>query len=187
MTFTVLVILYIKNCINKGLKHLYGMQLSSLPRKKERLWPSGVIGITMPQSLQRAIFFYIGKRFCIRGGEEQRRLGPSQLVRSYNPDCYTYIEHGLKNQTGGLRQLGLENKNVPCPAVPENHLKCLVFLLDKYLRHFPKCFRWRYFLPASKAEVTSKSWRSVVWKFACCEEHTFDHGEANVHWCRYWA
>ena len=60
------------------------------------------------------------------------------MVRSYNLDCYTYIEHGSKKQTGGLRQLGLENKSVPCPAVPENHPKCLVFLLDEYLRHLPK-------------------------------------------------
>ena len=59
-------------------------------------------------------------------------------MRSHNPDCYTYIEHGSKNRTGELRQLGLENKSVPCPAVPENHPKCLVFPLDEYLRHLPK-------------------------------------------------
>ena len=66
--------------------------------------------ITWPRSLQRAIFFYIGKRICIREGKEQRHLGPSQLVRLYNPDCCTYIEHGSKNRTEGLRQLSLENK-----------------------------------------------------------------------------
>jgi hypothetical protein len=31
------------------------------------------------------VFYYIGKIFCIRGGEEQRKLGPSQLVRSNDP------------------------------------------------------------------------------------------------------
>ena len=31
----------------------------------------------MAVGLQRAVFFYIGKRFCIRGGEEQRKLAPS--------------------------------------------------------------------------------------------------------------
>ena len=56
------------------------------PEEEEQLWSTSVISITTPHSLQRAVFYYVGKRFCIRGGEEQRRLGPSQLVRSSNPD-----------------------------------------------------------------------------------------------------
>ena len=48
--------------------------------EEEKLWSTGVIGITIPLSLQKAIFYYVRKRFCIRGGEEQRRLGPSQFV-----------------------------------------------------------------------------------------------------------
>ena len=101
------------------------------------LWSSGVIGTDTPVSLQRAVFYYVGKRFCIRGGEEQRRLGPSQFHRSYNPDCYTYVEHGSKNRSGGLKQLSLENKSVPCPAVTESIPRCFVYLFDKYLSKLP--------------------------------------------------
>ena len=50
--------------------------------EEEKLWATGVISILTPKALQRAVFFYIGKHFCIRGGEEQRRLGPSQFIRS---------------------------------------------------------------------------------------------------------
>ena len=47
------------------------------PEEEEKLWVSGVIFILTPKAFQRAVFFYIGKHFCIRGGEELRQLGPS--------------------------------------------------------------------------------------------------------------
>ena len=56
----------------------------------------------------------------MREGEEQRRLSPSEFVLSYNLDVYTYIEHGSKNYTGGLKQLSVEKKTVPCPAFLES-------------------------------------------------------------------
>ena len=40
------------------------------------------------------------KRFKVRGGEEQRSLGPSQFIRSVNPDCFLYVEHGSKHYNG---------------------------------------------------------------------------------------
>jgi len=59
-------------------------------------------------------------------------------VRTRDPDCFTYIEHGSKNRSGGLAQLHLENKCVPCYAVPENIPECLVFLLNFYLSKLPE-------------------------------------------------
>ena len=60
------------------------------------MWKSGVLSVSNPKSLQRAIFYYVGKHFCVRGGEEQRSLKPSQFVRNSKPDSYTYIEHCSK-------------------------------------------------------------------------------------------
>ena len=34
---------------------------------EQNLWDTGSIGIATPKALQRAVFFYIRKRFCIRG------------------------------------------------------------------------------------------------------------------------
>ena len=46
---------------------------------EEKLWRAGVLNITIPIGLQQAVFYYIGKACCLRGGEEQRGLKPSQF------------------------------------------------------------------------------------------------------------
>lgn len=66
----------------------------------EKLWETGVLGDSTPKSSQQAVFFYVVKIFCIYGGEEQRKLGPSQFLWSEHPDCYTYVENGSKNRSG---------------------------------------------------------------------------------------
>ena len=106
--------------------------------EEDRLWDSNVIGIRDGKSLQRAIFFSIGKVFCIRGGEEQRRLGPSQFVRFGDPDCYMYTEDGSKSHSGGFSELRVQNKQVPCYNIPEKAPRCLVYLLDLYFKKLPR-------------------------------------------------
>ena len=83
------------------------------------------------------VFFYIGKVFCLRGGEEQRQLKPSQLTRKKEPDHYVYVETGSKNRSGGLKELNVENKVVPVYASPAAGERCLVYLLDLYLQKLP--------------------------------------------------
>ena len=95
-----------------------------------------MIGTSSPKALQRAVFFYNGKVVCIRRGEEQRKLGHSNFMRTSEPECYTYVEHGSKNKAGGLAQLRRENKRVPCVAVPDM-IPRLVHLLDLYLNKLP--------------------------------------------------
>lgn len=107
-------------------------------QEEESLWSSGILGYDSPKALQRTIFYYIGKRFCIRGGEEMRKLGPSQFIRSFDPDCVTYVEHGSKNYTGRAADLHRENKRVPCPAVPSLNNRCFVHQLDFYFSKLPK-------------------------------------------------
>ena len=58
------------------------------PEEEHQLWSSKVLGVHNPLTLLRAVFFYVGKTFCIRGGEEQRGLKHSQFQR------YTYVENG---------------------------------------------------------------------------------------------
>ena len=122
---------------NDGVGTEVNHTLTFTHEEEQKLWDTGVLSVCSPKSLQRAVFFYVGKRFCIRGGEEQRKLGPSQFKRTSNPDCYTYVEHGSKNRSGGLDQLKVENKRVPCYAVPDQSPKCLVFLLDLYFEKLP--------------------------------------------------
>ena len=58
------------------------------------------MGEDSPVALQRAIFYYIGKTYCLQSGEEQQGLKLSQFVHSSDLDSYTYIENGTKNITG---------------------------------------------------------------------------------------
>ena len=110
------------------------------PEEEDQLWNSGTIGIFNPKVLLRAVFFYVGKAFCLRGGAEQRSLKPSQFVREYNPDRYTYTENGSKNHKGGFGTLHNSNKVVTVYATAGTDgdiLRDVVFLLDKYLEKFP--------------------------------------------------
>ena len=78
----------------------------------------------------------------MRGGQEQRNLGPSNFQflskPGSDPYCIVYEEHGSKNHPGGLKDFRVENKSVKCYAVPQNTPKCLVFLLNLYMKHLPK-------------------------------------------------
>ena len=98
--------------------------------EEEMLWSKKVMGVDLPRQLQRTIFFYVGKVFCLRGGVEQRALKPSQFQRRHGPDHYVYIENGSKNNPGTT--VRVENKVVPVYR-NQNSGRCVVSLLDKYL------------------------------------------------------
>lgn len=102
------------------------------------MWQLEIMNVNTPISLQRAVFFYVGKMCCLRGGEEQRMLKISQFHCSYDPDVYTYVENGSKNLSGGLAQLNLV---VPIYSVPEHQPRCLVYLLDLYFSKVPSFAR----------------------------------------------
>ena len=72
---------------------------------EEKLWKAGVLNTTAPIGLQQAVFYYVGKACCLRGGEEQRDLKPSQFCHLYDPERYVYTENGSKNKNGGFYQL----------------------------------------------------------------------------------
>ena len=73
------------------------------PEEEEKQWTTEILSVKTPKALQRAVFYYIGKRFSIRGGQEQRNLGSSNFKwhskAGDDPDCVTYIEHESKNRS----------------------------------------------------------------------------------------
>uniref|UniRef100_A0A1X7TT57 DUF3504 domain-containing protein n=1 Tax=Amphimedon queenslandica TaxID=400682 RepID=A0A1X7TT57_AMPQE len=105
--------------------------------EEDTLWETGVLNIDSPKGLLRCVFYYNGKCFCLRGGQEHRELGVSQLKRLYNPDCYIYSERSSKNRPGGTAQIRLEHKTVPIVANHAAGICCHVFLLDMYLKKLP--------------------------------------------------
>ena len=70
--------------------------------EEDLLWASGALNVSTPMGLLRAVFFYNGKCFCLRGGQEHRDLKLSQLERLSDPDRYVYRENSSKNRQGGL-------------------------------------------------------------------------------------
>ena len=101
-----------------------------LPEEEEKFWDTKVFGVDSPVALQRAVFFYVGKVCCLRGGEEQRHLKPSQFVRNASPHSYTYVENGSKNYSGVDPTGG--DKCVPIYACPENQPRCLVYPTKRF-------------------------------------------------------
>ena len=90
--------------------------------EEQMLWDTGVLGTSTPQSLLNAVFYMNGKSFCLRGGEDYRRLCLSQIVRQTNPDCYVYTEASSKNKKGTFMEMHVPNKVVhiySCPAAGE--------------------------------------------------------------------
>ena len=125
----------IHNACNSVYHSLHASTCKYMQKKRSPSFGS-VVSWEQTTPLQMAVFYYVGKRFYTRGGEEQRCLGPSQFIHSSNPNCITYFECGT------LKDLRYENKEVPCPALPDKQptytCKCLVFLMDLYLSKLPK-------------------------------------------------
>ena len=94
--------------------------------EEDQLWESGVLNVTTPRGLQNAVFFTIGKLFCLRGGKEHRALKLSQLKRDSNVDKYIYHENVSKNRNGSFKQLHVRSKVVPVYSCPEAGIRCPV-------------------------------------------------------------
>ena len=101
---------------------------------ERKLWSLGILGISTPQSLLNAAFFYNGKSFALRGVKEQTDLCFGQLVKMQDPHRYTYYEHGSKNHSGGVSDKS-RGKIVTVVDTPP-HVSH-VHILDKYLSKVP--------------------------------------------------
>lgn len=60
------------------------------------------MGYQTPKVLLNSVFFYNGKKFCLRSVQEHHSLCFSQLHRATDPDRYIYREFGSKNLCGGV-------------------------------------------------------------------------------------
>ena len=114
------------------------------------------MNVTTPKGLLRAAFFVCGKCFCLRGGEEHRALGLSQLQRLKNPNRYVYVENSSKNRPGGLNQMKLSHKSGTIVASDSSGDKCPVFILDMYISKLPAAAREKDLFYCRPLAVTPK-------------------------------
>ena len=130
---------------------------------EDKLWELGILNCISAEGLQKAVFYYVGKVCCLRGGEEQRNLKPSQFTRLKNPEQYVYTEHGSKNRNGGFFQLHVDNKSVEIHKNKDAGERCLVYLLDLYLSKIPQRAKDKdifYCKPLQKYKHESDIWYS---------------------------
>ena len=136
--------------------------------EENTLWSSGVMGAQSPCSLLNAVFFCNGKNFCLRGGEEHRKLKLSQLERLSDPDRYVYTENCSKNHAGTFDQLHVQKKVVPVYCTCDNasvtaNVRCHVHLLDAYISKLPHTEGTFYLRPLQKLKDEKASpWFSGV-------------------------
>ena len=98
---------------------------------ENKFWSLGEMGMNTPVSLLQAVFYYNGKIFCLRGGEEHRNLKVSQFRRTEKG--YTYTETSSKNCQGGMSQLKLKKKCIEIVENKEAGDRCHCKLLDAYI------------------------------------------------------
>ena len=132
--------------------------------EEDKLWTSKVLDIATPRGLLNAVFYTIGKSFCLRGGQEHRSLKISQLKRM--EDHYVYYENVSKNCNGSFRKLHVKSKVVPLYSVPEAGERCPVKILDKYISRLPQDALLEdifYLRPLEKfSEEGNKPWYTCV-------------------------
>ena len=97
------------------------------------LWEKGMLNLDTLQGLLNAVFYYNGKNFVLRGGQEHWDLKLSQLTRLRNPDRYVDVENSSKTRGGGLGQLHLEHKKVSVYASSSTGSRCHVRILNIYI------------------------------------------------------
>jgi hypothetical protein len=122
------------------------------------------LNVTTPRGLQNAVFYAIGKLFCLCGGKEHRALKLSHLKRG--SDKYVYHENVSKNRNGSFKQLHVRSKVVPVYSCPEAGKRCPVYLLDLYISKLPEEAKEKdqlYVRPLKKQpDDASKPWYSTV-------------------------
>ena len=99
---------------------------------EDKLWRSGVLGTSSPQTLQNAVFYMAGKAFSLRGGTEMCSLAISQIKRFRDPDRQKMCQRQTAVQSH------ISTKVVPVFACPQAGERCTVYLLDLYLSKLPQ-------------------------------------------------
>lgn len=93
------------------------------------MWTSGTL-------LLNAVFYIVGKHFCLHGGQEHRDNKLSQVKKGQ--DHYVYYENVAKNNNGSFKNLHVKSTIVPVYPVPKAGERCPVHILDNYFSKLSK-------------------------------------------------
>jgi hypothetical protein len=132
----------LQNCVDNLMKvraerglGLYKKQAQVLSLEKERkLWDMGLLGCDDAKTLLDTMLYLIGLNFALRSGEEHRSLSWGQLSLHEDGDSrwLQYTEKISKTNRRGLKDVGVERKQVKAYARKDCPERCLVSLFKKY-------------------------------------------------------
>ena len=99
--------------------------------EEEKLWASGVLGLSSPVSLLNAVFFLTGKIIGIRGGHEHRQLKLSQF--QVYEDKVVFSQQDPNDAR--------KNKSLEHHANPSAGQRCYVNVMKTYISRLPESAR----------------------------------------------
>lgn len=123
-----------KSRAEKGLG-LKKKQAKVLSREQENsLWEQGFLGSHDPKTLIDTMLYLIGLNFALRSGEEHRNLTWGQLTlhEEDGSEWLLYTEKISKTNRRGLKDVGIERKQVKAFARTDNPDRCIVELFKRY-------------------------------------------------------
>lgn len=141
-----------RRCLDAAMKETEEMGILSGNNKSKPislndesiLWESGILGTNDNKQLSQTLIYLIGIHFCLRGGNELRRLryGPDAQIKhhcdSEGKDCLIYTEDVSKCRQGGIKSLGKPGKIVHAYHNESNHERCVVCIYNLYVSKRPK-------------------------------------------------
>lgn len=108
--------------------------------EENRLWASGVLGTSTPQTLLDTMLYLNGLHFALRAGKEHRdlRWTNPQITLHTGPEgrqFLRYAEDSSKTNQGGLKHRGNRQKVVHAYE-DENKKRCIVHTFLLYKKHW---------------------------------------------------
>ena len=133
---------------------------------EDKMWTSGVLGISTPDQLLDTLVYLIGLHFALRAGKEHHdlRYVNSQLTLMTAPNgrrFLRYKEDASKNCHGGLKHRRVEAKTVDAYENTKNPERCIIRIYEEYISHRPvsdKCSPALYLRPLK--DTKKKTWYS---------------------------
>ena len=121
---------------------------------EESLWQQGILGMTPPMALLKALFFTLGTNFGLRGGQEHRSLTINNLSVHENGGIkyLMYTELVSKTFSGGLKDKGRKPRQARAYQNKSKPERCPVNIFETYISQCPRdaLFKSLYLQPKSK-------------------------------------
>lgn len=140
-----------RQCLSAAMKETASEGITSGNKKagfisnstEKKLWDDGVLGKSNPTKLEQSVIYLIGIHFCLRGGNELRRLrfktNPQITFQKdeEQKECLIYKEDVSKCNAGSLKTIGVKGKTVVAYHNEMDHDRCLPCLFKIFLSRRP--------------------------------------------------